>query len=131
ADVARRALDAGAWIINDVSGLRLDSGIADACAASGAGLILMHSRGTVSDMATYDHASYADVIGEVTRELATSVNVAVGRGVTRERIVVDPGLGFAKQPEHNLELLRRLDAIAALGFPVMVGPSRKRFLGHI
>ncbi|MSR07517.1 MAG: dihydropteroate synthase [Gemmatimonadetes bacterium] len=130
-DVARRALDAGAWIINDVSGLRLDPEIAAVCAAQGAGLVLMHSRGTVSDMATYDHASYDDVMANVTREMAEAVRVAEGRGVARNRIVVDPGLGFAKRPEHNVEVLRRLDTIGALGLPIMVGPSRKRFLGQI
>jgi len=130
-EVARRALNAGAWAINDVSGLRLDPDIATACAAHGAGLVLMHSRGTVSDMATYDHATYQDVAADVKRELAESVRIAEGRGVTRDRIVVDPGLGFAKRPEQNVDVLRRLDTLAELGLPIMVGPSRKRFLGHL
>jgi len=130
-EVARRALDAGAWIINDVSGLRLDPEIAAVCATRGAGLVLMHSRGAVTDMATYDHASYGNVVADVTHELAQAVRVAEGRGVERDRIVIDPGLGFAKRPEHNVDLLRHLDTIGSLGLPIMVGPSRKRFLGHI
>ena len=130
-EVARRALDAGARMINDVSALRLDPGIADVCAEHDADLILMHSRGTVSDMATYDRASYEDVAGEVTRELGEAVKVAEGRGVTRDHLLVDPGLGFSKRPEHNVEMLRRLDVLAALGLPIMVGPSRKRFLGQL
>ena len=125
---ARRALDAGAWIVNDVSGLRLDPAIADACAEAEAGLVLMHSRGTLRDMATYDHAVYQDVASEVALELEQSMNAALGRGVSPSRIVLDPGLGFAKRPEHNFQLLQRLETIAALGCPVMVGPSRKRFL---
>ena len=125
---ARRALDAGAWAINDVSGLRLDPAIASACAASGAGLILMHSRGSVEDMATYEHATYDDVAHEVTQELAGAIAVAEERGVARDRIVVDPGLGFAKRPEHNNAVLARLGELRQLDLPIMVGPSRKRFL---
>ena len=127
--VARRALDAGAWAINDVSGLRLDPAIADACAAAGAGLILMHSRGDVRTMATYQHASYRDVAGEVGEELEAAVSRAVGRGVPPERIVLDPGLGFAKTPEQSYEALRGVPALARKGHAVMIGPSRKRFLG--
>ncbi len=131
AEVAERALDAGAAVINDVSGLRLAPGIAAACAAHGAGLVLMHSRGTVRDMATYDHARYGDVAAEVAGELAQAAGVAARHGVPRDNVVLDPGLGFAKEPAHNLELLARLPVLAALGYPIMVGPSRKRFLGHV
>jgi dihydropteroate synthase len=131
AEVARRALAEGAWAINDVSGLRADPEIANVCASHGAGLILMHSRGSVTDMATYDHAEYEDVAGEVVAELEHAVAVAVARGVAREVIVLDPGLGFSKTPEQTVEVLRRLDLVVALGRPVMVGPSRKRFLGHL
>jgi dihydropteroate synthase len=126
--VAERALDAGAWILNDVSGLRHDARLAEVCAAAGAGLVLMHSRGTVSEMATYRYASYDDVTAEVTAELADAVRRAEERGVPAGAVVVDPGLGFAKRPEHNLALLDRLEALAALGRPILVGPSRKRFL---
>jgi dihydropteroate synthase len=127
-ETARRALDLGAWAINDVSGLRADPAIAVACANAGAGLILMHSRGSVRDMATYDHANYDHVTEEVTSELAASVGVAVRRGVPRESLVVDPGLGFSKRPEHNFAVLHGLGTIARLELPIMVGPSRKRFL---
>jgi len=131
AEVARRSLDAGAWIVNDVSGLRLDPAIADACAAAGAGLVLMHSRGSTGDMATYDHASYTDVVADVTEELRRAAALAASRGVSRDAIVVDPGLGFAKTPEQSLQALRGVSAIARLGYPVMIGPSRKRFLGAV
>lgn len=131
AGVAARSLDAGAWAINDVSGLRLDPSIADVCAAHGAGLILMHSRGTVTDMATYDHAHYTDVATEVARELADGVRTAEARGVPGERIVLDPGLGFAKNAEQSFAALQGVPLLAGTGHPVMVGPSRKRFLGAI
>ncbi len=128
---ARRALELGAWAVNDVSGLRLDPTIAEACADHRAGLVLMHSRGTVSEMATYQHAEYRDVVTDVVAELRRSVAVAEARGVPRARLVVDPGLGFAKTPEQSVEVLRGLPALVALGCPVMVGPSRKRFLGAL
>jgi dihydropteroate synthase len=127
-ETARWALDAGAWVINDVSGLRTDPGLGAVCATGGAGLILMHSRGSVTDMATYDHARYQDVTREVVAELEKSVASATASGVPRESIVLDPGLGFSKRPEHNYAALRGLGELAALGFPVMIGPSRKRFL---
>lgn len=129
AAVAERALESGAWAINDVSGLRLDPAIAEVCARHDAGLVLMHSRGTIQTMATYDHADYENVSAEVVAELGEGVARAKERGVGTERIVVDPGLGFAKRPEHNYSVLAALPAVASLGFPVMVGPSRKRFLG--
>ena len=131
AETARRALAAGAWVINDVTGLRRDPATADACAESGAGLIVMHSRGELAEMATYTYAIYADLVGEVTGELAGMVRTAEGRGVAADAIAVDPGFGFAKQPEHNLRLLDRLAALRALGYPIVVGPSRKRFLGVV
>ena len=129
ASVARRALDAGAWAINDVSGLRLDLQLADACAEHDAGLILMHSRGDVRTMATYQHATYSDVTAEVSRELEQAVAQACRHGVSRDRIVLDPGLGFAKTPEQSFRVLGGLPALARLGLPLMIGPSRKRFLG--
>ncbi len=129
AETAELALTAGAWAVNDVSGLRMDPRIADVCAKHGAGLILMHSRGTLSDMATYDHAHYEDVAAETTFELDRSVDCATSRGLGRDHIVLDPGLGFSKRPEQNYQILNRLRTVAALGFPVMIGPSRKRFLG--
>lgn len=131
ASTARRALEAGAWVINDVSGLRLDPGIAEVCAEYGAGLVLMHSRGGVGEMASYRYAEYADLEGEVVRELELAIRVAEERGVHRGRIVVDPGLGFSKTPEQSLRILGRIEVLKVLGCPVMVGPSRKRFLGAV
>jgi dihydropteroate synthase len=129
ASVARRALDAGAWAINDVSGLRLGTRLADACAEHDAGLVLMHSRGDVRTMATYEHATYQDVTAEVSRELEQAVTQAQEHGVSRDRIVLDPGLGFAKTPEQSFQVLGGLPALLRLGLPLMIGPSRKRFLG--
>jgi dihydropteroate synthase len=129
ADTARRALDGGAWAINDVSGLRLDPAVAAVCRDHDAGLVLMHSRGTISDMASYDHAAYGRLTAAVVAELQASVRTAVDRGLPMDRLVLDPGLGFAKTPEQSLRTLRDVTSVAALGRPLMVGPSRKRFLG--
>ena len=131
AETARRALDAGAWAINDVSALRLDAEVAQVCATAGAGLVLMHSRGSVAELATYDHAVYGDVVAEVITELRAARRTAIERGVGVEQIVLDPGFGFAKTPEHTFKIFRHLPSVAALGHPVMVGPSRKRFLGAV
>ncbi len=131
-EVAAAALEAGAEIINDVSAFRLDPRSAVVCAAAGAGVILMHSRGTVSDMATYTHARYgADVVGEVLTELRASVAFATSAGVARERIALDPGIGFAKRSEHSLAVLAGLDRLVAEGYPVVVGVSRKRVVGEL
>ncbi|HZF67132.1 MAG TPA: dihydropteroate synthase [Gemmatirosa sp.] len=132
AAVAGAALDAGAAIVNDVSGLRLDAAMAATCAAAGAGVILMHSRGTVADMATYAHAAYgSDVVGEVAGELGAARDAALAAGVAHGSIVLDPGLGFAKRSEHSVALLGALDRLVALGHPVLVGASRKRFVGEL
>lgn len=127
--VARRAIEAGAEIVNDVSGLTRDPEMARAVADTGAGVVIMHMRG---EPATMDaHARYGDVAAEVAGELSEHRGRALIAGVAPEAIVLDPGLGFAKNVEHNLTLLNRLDAIVALNHPVMVGPSRKRFLGAV
>jgi len=128
AEVARAALDAGAAVINDVSGLRFDAELANVAAAAQAGVILMHMRGTPATMD--DLARYAHVATEVAAELAAGAAKAEGEGIARERIVVDPGFGFAKTPEQNFRLLDELAAVVRLGYPVAVGPSRKRFLGQ-
>jgi dihydropteroate synthase len=130
-EVARAALAAGADVVNDVSGLRLDASLGAACAAFGAGLVLMHSRGTVSDMATYEHAVYADVVGEVVAELQQAMARAAAAGIEASHIVLDPGLGFAKRAEHSLAVLRALSRVVALGRPVLAGASRKRFVGEL
>jgi len=130
--VARAAVQAGARIVNDVSGLRLDPKIAGLCAEHDAGLVLMHSRGDVSDMGTYTHALYGDdVVTEVLSELRERVEVARGAGIRDEQIAVDPGIGFAKKSEHSLAVLAALPRLAAWGLPVLVGLSRKRFIGEL
>jgi dihydropteroate synthase len=131
AEVARAALAAGAAAVNDVSGLRLDPGLGAVVAQARAGLVLMHSRGPILEIASYTHATYGDIVGEVLAELRASLAAAAGAGVAPGATVVDPGLGFSKTPEQNILLFDRLDALQALGRPVLVGPSRKRFLGAV
>ena len=128
ADVAYAALDAGADIINDVSALRLDPAMAPLAGKTGAGVVLMHSRGTVADMATYDHARYDDVVREVMTELNSQMLLAEESGVDRKAIVVDPGFGFSKKSEQSIRLLRDLRKFEAFDTPIMVGVSRKRFV---
>jgi dihydropteroate synthase len=131
AQVAAAALDKGAQIINDVSGFRLDPEMAKTCAARGAGTVLMHSRGGVSEMATYAVAVYDNVVDEVLGELRERVDAALQAGVAEDSIVVDPGIGFSKRSEHSLAVLGALDRLAAWGYPVLVGTSRKRFIGEL
>jgi dihydropteroate synthase len=130
ASVARAALDSGAAVVNDVSALRLDPAMAGTVAAARAGLILMHSRGSILELASYQHANYdGDVVGAVLTELRTALDLAVSAGVGPDATVIDPGFGFSKTVEQNLVLFDQLAALAALGRPVLVGPSRKRFIG--
>jgi dihydropteroate synthase len=126
--VASQALDAGAAIINDVSGFT-DAEMVRVAAGSGAGLVVMHMRGEPRTM--QDDPSYADVVAEVAAYLARQACALERAGVARDRIAIDPGIGFGKTTAHNLELLRRLPELEALGFPVVVGASRKRFIGEI
>lgn len=129
--VARAAIDAGAAIINDVSGLRLDPVIGTVAAETGAGLVLMHSRGDVATMASYQLADYSDdVMGDVVAELTRATDVARAAGVSDDALVVDPGLGFSKRTAHSLTVLAQLHRLAALRLPILVGPSRKRFIGE-
>lgn len=128
AEVASAALDAGADIINDVSALRIDPEMASLSGRTGAGVVLMHSRGTVADMATYDHARYGDVVREVISELNSQMLLAEEAGVDRKSIVVDPGFGFSKRSEHSVQLLHSLKRFEAFDTPIMVGVSRKRFV---
>jgi len=127
AAVARAALGAGAAVVNDVSGLSFDPAMAGVLGTSEAGLIVMHMRGTPDTMDSL--AVYRHVAAEVAAELGAATARAEAAGVGRERIVVDPGFGFAKTPEQNFRLLDELATLAGLGYPVAVGPSRKRFLG--
>lgn len=132
AEVARAALDHGAAIVNDVSGFRLDPVMAATTATAGAGVVLMHSRGGVLELASYQHADYpGGVVSAVLDELRGAIAGATAAGVAAERIAVDPGLGFSKTVEQNLELFDQLGALQALGRPVLVGPSRKRFIGAV
>ena len=129
--VASAALGEGAHVVNDVSAFRLDPRMGEICAWAGAGVILMHSRGPVGEMASYARAEYADVVAEVVAELGESIRGALRAGVAREAIAVDPGIGFAKRGAQSLRLLAELPAVERLGHPVVVGVSRKRFIGEI
>jgi dihydropteroate synthase len=126
--VARAALAAGADLVNDVSALG-DPDLARACAGAGVPVVLMHMRGTPADMQS--RAAYGDVVADVTRELADALARAEAAGVARERVVLDPGIGFAKTAEQSLELLARAGELRALGRPLLVGPSRKSFIGKV
>jgi dihydropteroate synthase len=127
AAVADAAIDAGAGMVNDVSGLLYDPSLAEVVARRGASIVLMHTRGRPKDM--YSQAEYADVVLDVTRELQERVDAAVRAGVPRTAIVVDPGVGFAKRAAHSYGVLARLPELAAaLSLPLLVGPSRKSFL---
>ena len=130
-EVARAALDAGAAIVNDVSALRFDFYIADAVARAEAGLVLMHSRGTPATM--HRLPPVADIMEEVTSSLRASVHMAERRGVKRASIVIDPGIGFGKTQEQNLELIAKLDQLIAAfpEYPLLIGTSRKSFIGRI
>lgn len=129
ASVARQAVAAGASAVNDVSGGLADPAMLGTVADLGVPYIVMHWRAhstTMQDVATYD-----DVVIDVRRELAERVDAALTAGISPERVAVDPGLGFAKTGEHNWELLGRLDSLLELGFPVLIGASRKTFLGRL
>jgi dihydropteroate synthase len=126
ASVADAALAAGAAIVNDISGLRYEPALGAVVARRGAALVLMHMRGRSTDM--YQQASYLEVVDEIRDELAESIAFAAGAGVPRDAIIVDPGLGFAKEPAHSYEALARLHEFADLGRPILSGPSRKSFL---
>lgn len=127
AEVAQAAIDEGASIVNDISGLRYDPALAGVVARSGAALVLMHMRGRPKAM--YAEAVYVDVVAEVASELRDSVHAAAAAGVPLERLIIDPGLGFAKRPGDSYGVLARLSSLAeALDRPMMVGPSRKSFM---
>jgi dihydropteroate synthase len=129
AAVAAAALDAGARMVNDVTALTADPELAALCAERGCELVLMHMQGTPRTM--QESPTYGDVVTDVRAYLAGRVAAAVGAGVAEERIWVDPGIGFGKTLEHNLELLRRLGELRELGRPILVGTSRKSFIGRL
>ncbi len=129
AEVAAAALDAGADIVNDVSAGRADRHMLPLCARTGVPVVLMHMRGQPATMQR--RPAYHDVVADVTAFLARRAKVARDAGVARAAIVLDPGIGFGKTAAHNLALLGRLDALVALGYPVLVGVSRKGFIGRL
>lgn len=129
AEVAERALEAGAAVLNDVSGLRFSPRIADLAADAGAGLVLMHMRGDPRTM--QEDTSYRDLVGEVRRFLAGALEEAVARGCAPEQVVLDPGIGFGKDAPGSLQLVARAGDFAVRGRPVLVGPSRKSFIGEV
>jgi dihydropteroate synthase len=129
AGVARAAVEAGAVMVNDVTALRGDPGMVDAVAEMGVGLVLMHMQGIPETMQRAP--AYEDVAEEVSGFLAERARFAMARGVSKSRIVLDPGIGFGKVLVHNLDLLAQLRTFTGLGFPVLVGPSRKGFIGQL
>lgn len=129
AEVARAALDAGAEMVNDVSGLGFDPGMVPLLAERGVPAVLMHLRGDFAGM--HQPQAYADVAGEIAGELAAAVARAEAGGVGRSQLILDPGLGFSKDAAQTLEALRRLPELHALGRPLLVGPSRKSFIGRL
>ncbi len=127
--VAERALDAGASIINDISALRFDAEMTTLAAVRGAPVIMMHMQGIPRNM--QEDPRYDDVVGDISRFLRERAQAAVEGGIEPGKIMVDPGIGFGKTAEHNLEIIRRIDELGSLGYPVVLGASRKRFIGTI
>jgi len=131
-EVAKAALSEGASIVNDVSGMMLDPMMPQVCAEAGCNVVLMHSRGSVADMASYDNAVYGhDPVGEIVAELDERVQVVQRAGVHPARIAVDPGIGFSKKTGHSLAAVVELPRIVALGYPVFLGASRKRVIAEL
>ncbi len=129
AEVARRALEAGAEMVNDISALRFDPEMARVVAQHDAYVVLMHMQGTPQTM--QDNPQYDDVVQDIREFLHERIAAAVAAGIKREKIIIDPGIGFGKLLEHNLEILRRLEELKALGRPILIGPSRKSFIGQL
>ena len=125
--VARAAVEAGASIVNDVSGLRQDPGMTGVISSSGVAVVIVHAQGTPGTMQR--DPRYRDLIGEIRTFLKEAAREAVEAGLGPNRIVLDPGLGFGKSYEHNFEIIRRLDEFTTLGYPLLIGPSRKTFVG--
>ncbi|MEP6756948.1 MAG: dihydropteroate synthase [Chthonomonadales bacterium] len=128
-EVAARAIEEGANIVNDVSGLTADSGMASLVAKTGSTVCIMHMRGTPDNMQS--KTEYSDLIGEISGELSRRIDIALSAGILKENIIVDPGIGFAKTGSQNLEILRRLSEFQSLGYPILVGTSRKRFIKEL
>jgi dihydropteroate synthase len=137
ASIAKEAFRAGAQILNDVWGLRLDPHLAKVVASAGAAVVLMHNRSQPANVESrrnlgqaYLGTQYQDLLEDVKRELMESVTIARSAGIPDDHIILDPGIGFGKTVDQNLELINRLDEIRRLGFPVLLGPSRKSFIGY-
>ena len=137
ADVARQAIEAGASIINDVWGGRMDPVILAIAAKTGMPIILMHNRSKPANAAQserlggrYIGVEYKDLMGEIKTELQEQIEVALAAGITKEHIIIDPGIGFGKTVEQNLQIVKHLDALLDIGCPILVGPSRKSFVGY-
>jgi dihydropteroate synthase len=128
AGVARAAFRAGAGILNDITALRGDPSMARTAARAGAAVLLMHMKGTPRTM--QKDPRYGDVAAEICRFFRKSLKYALSAGIPRDKILLDPGIGFGKKPEHNVEILRRLDEFRGLGCPLVIGTSRKSFIGH-
>ena len=132
AEVAKAALAEGASVVNDVSGMSLDPQMPEVCAQAGCNVVLMHSRGTVADMASYESAVYGnDPVGEIIAELEESIQTAQRAGIHPARIAIDPGIGFSKRTGHSLAALVELNRLVALGYPVFLGASRKRVIAEL
>lgn len=129
AGVAEAALRAGATMVNDVSALRGDARMAGVCARGGAEVVLMHMKGTPRTMQKAPR--YRDVVAEIAAFFRARLRFALRRGIRRDKIFLDPGIGFGKTPEHNVEILRRLEEFRGLGLPLVVGTSRKSFIGRV
>jgi len=131
-EVAKAALSEGASIVNDVSGMSLDPKMPEVCAEAGCNVVLMHSRGTVADMASYENAVYGDdPVGEIIAELEESIQSVQREGVHPARIAIDPGIGFSKKTGHSLATLVQLQRFVALGYPLFLGASRKRVIAEL
>lgn len=128
-EVARSALDSGANIVNDITGLKSDRKMAHLIKEYNAGIVLMHIKGTPSTM--QKNPEYRNLISEILSSFKESIRIAKMSGIKDSKIVIDPGIGFGKTPQHNLEIINRLKEFEALRFPIMIGPSRKSFIGYI
>lgn len=128
-EVAKRALEAGAALVNDISGMRCDPEMPDIVARAGVPVVIMHMKGTPREM--QKNPVYSCVIQEIMQFFRERIQWAVSRGIAKEKIILDPGIGFGKATGHNLEIMRRLKEFVSLGHPICIGPSRKSFIGHV
>jgi len=128
-EVAKKAIEAGASIINDISGLRFDKKMAEVAASYDVPVVIMHMQGTPGNM--QENPKYADVSGEIISFFREQIKFASECGIDENKIIIDPGIGFGKTVEHNLEIIKKLRELKILGFPIMIGTSRKSFIGAV